>query len=152
MTLEEKIMEDFKDAMRKRDSTRISTLSFMRAQFSYTALEKKKQTLEDQEVIAVVKKLVKQHDDAIEQFRRGNRQDLVEKEEKELAILKTYLPQEMPLEEVERIVKEVISEIGASGMKDMGRVMKEVASRTGGKADGRMVSDTVRKRLSAPSA
>ena len=152
MTLTEQLMNDFKEAMKRKDSLAVSVLSFLRAQVSYAALEKKKDTLDDAECVAVIKKLVKQHQDSITQFTAGARLDLVEKEEKEMAILKSYLPQEMPAEELRKLVDETVAELGASSMKDMGRVMKEMSAKTAGKADARAMSDAVKQRLSRSEA
>lgn len=149
MTLEEKVLGDFKEAMKARDQLRSTALSFLRAQFSYAALEKKKDKLDDNECLQVIKKLIKQRQDSIEQFEKGGRLDLAEKEKKELAILKAYLPEELPVEAVAAIVEESVAACGAQGMKDMGTVMKEVMARTQGKADNKVVSELVRKKLGA---
>ncbi|MCX7927349.1 MAG: GatB/YqeY domain-containing protein [Candidatus Omnitrophica bacterium] len=145
--LEEKILNDFKEAMKAKDSVRVSTLSFLRAALSYAALEKKKKNLDDVEVAAVIQKLIKQRQDSIAQFTAGGRTDLAEKETKELAILKEYLPAQLSEEEINSIIETVIAELGASSLKDMGRVMKEVTTRTAGRADGKLISDLVRKKL-----
>jgi len=150
MTLEEKILNDFKDAMKQKDAVKISTLSFLRGQLGYAALEKKKERLDDADCIAVVKKLIKQHQDSIEQFTAGSRLDLAERETKEMEVLKGYVPAQMPAEEISSVIEEIVAASGASGMKDMGNVMKEVRARTGGRADGKLVSDLVRQRLSRP--
>jgi uncharacterized protein len=146
--LEEKILDDFKNAMKQKDSLKVSTLSFLRGQFGYAALEKKKDKLDDADCISVIKKLMKQRQDSIEQFTAGGRLDLAEKEKKEMEILKSYVPAEMSREDVARIVEEAVAALGASGIKDMGNVMKEVRAKTAGSADGKMVSDLVRERLS----
>jgi uncharacterized protein YqeY len=151
MTLEEKILNDFKEAMKAKNQIKVSTLSFLRAQFSYLALEKKKNSLDDSDCIVAVKKLIKQHQDSIEQFKSGSRQDLADKEAKELEILKVYLPAEMSAGELNKIVDEVIVSIGAVGIKDMGKVIKEVMAKAAGSADGKMVSETVKLKL-APAA
>ncbi len=145
--LEERIMSDYKEALKAKEQLRSQSLSFLRAQLKNSAIEKKADKLQDSDVIVVIKKLIKQRQDSIAQFKKGQREDLVQKEEGELAILKSYLPQELPGEEVAGIVDEVISALGAATMKDMGRVMKEVMAKTGGAADNKMVSDIVRSRL-----
>lgn len=150
MGLTDKLFDDFKDAMRKKDSLRVSVLSFLRAQISYAALEKKKDVLDDQEAVAVIKRLVKQHQDSIEQFTKGGRQDLVDKEVLELDILKGYLPPEMSAEELEKAIEDAVAATGAQGVKDMGKVMKEVMARTAGSADSKTVSDKVKARLLRP--
>lgn len=148
MTLEEKLLNDFKEAMKNKETARVSTLSFLRAQISYAALEKKKKNLDDNECLAVIRRLIKQHQDSIEQFKAGNRQDLVDKEMKELEILKAYLPRELSSDELKKIIGDVIKDISASGIKDMGRVMKEVLAKTKGAADGKLVSELVKESLS----
>jgi len=152
MTLEERLFSDFKEAMKNKESAKVSTLSFLRAQLSYTALEKKKKSLEDGECLAVIRKLIKQHQDSIDQFKAGNRQDLVNKETKELEILKAYLPKELCAEEIKKIVEDVIKETASCGMKDMGKVMKEVLAKSAGAADNKLVSDLVKERLSKAGA
>ncbi|MDD5291753.1 MAG: GatB/YqeY domain-containing protein [Candidatus Omnitrophica bacterium] len=145
--LEDKIFEDFKDAMKKKDALRVSTLSFLRSQLKNVAIDKKKDKLEDSDVITVIKKQIKQRLDSIDNFKAGNRLDLADKEQGELNILKAYLPEELSKEELEKIINEAISSVSAAGMKDMGKVMKEVSSKTAGRADNKLVSDLVRAKL-----
>jgi uncharacterized protein YqeY len=140
-------MEDFKDAMKKKEALRVSTLSFLRSQLKNVAIDKKKDKLEDGDVIVVIKKQIKQRQDSIENFKAGNRLDLAEKEQNELDILKSYLPEELSKEELEKIIGDVVKDTGASSMKDMGRVMKELTPKIAGKADNKLVSELVRKRL-----
>lgn len=147
--LEEKIAGDYREAMKSRDQVKTGVLSFLRSQLKYCAIEAKQEKLEDAMVIGVLKKSIKQRQESIEQFEKGNRMDLVEKEVKELEILKSYLPEELSKEEVARLIEEVISVLGAGTMKDMGRVMKEVQSRTGGRVDNKALSEAVRSRLGA---
>ena len=147
--LEAKILNDYKDAMKRKDALAVSTLSFLRSQLKNVAIEKKKDSLDDSDVIAIIKKQIKQRHDSIENFQSGGRQDLAEKEKKELAILKAYLPEELSNEELEKIVSEVIAATGANGMKAMGQVMKEVLAKVEGRAESKAVSDMVRQKLSA---
>jgi uncharacterized protein YqeY len=147
--LEDKIASDYKESMKARDELRTQTISFLRSELKYYAIDKKAEKLEDADVLVVIKKLIKQRQDSIAQFEKGARMDLAEKEKKELQILKSYMPQEMSVQEITKIVDEVIAAIGAATPKDMGRVMKEVASRTKGCADNKLVSDTVRQKLEA---
>ncbi len=146
--LEEKILNDYKEAMKAKDALKSSILSFLRAQMMNLAIEKKKKALEDAEVYSVIKKLIKQHQDSIEQFKNGGRTELAEKEAKELEILKAYLPPELGLDEMKKIVEEAVSLTSAAGIKDMGKVMKEVNAKVSGRADGKLISDLVRERLS----
>ena len=151
--LEEKILNDYKEAMKNKDTLKSSTLSFLRAQMINAAIEKKKKALDENDAIAIIKKQIKQHRDSIEQFKVGNRQDLVDKESAELKILESYLPKQLSPEEIKRIIEEAITALGAQrDLKDMGRVMKEVMSKIGQLADGKLVSDLVKESLSKPSS
>ena len=150
--LEEKILNDYKEAMKSKDTLKSSVISFLRADMINVAVAKKKSKLEDSEAVAVIKKQIKQRQDSIEQFTKGNRIEMADKEAKELAILKTYLPPELSEEEISKIIEEAVAAAGASEMKDMGKVMKEVTAKVAGQADGKLVSDLVRARLSKPSA
>ncbi|MDP8213252.1 MAG: GatB/YqeY domain-containing protein [Candidatus Zapsychrus exili] len=145
--IEERISKDYVDAMKQRDSLRSSTLNFLRAQIKNVLIDKKAEKLEDVDVIVVIKKQIKQRQDSISQFKDANRDDLVEKETKELNILKTYLPEELPEEEIKTLVTEAIEEVGASSMKDMGRVMKIIAEKVQGRADNKLVSELVKKGI-----
>jgi uncharacterized protein YqeY len=113
-------------------------------------MEKKKKSLEDSDCIVVIKRLIKQHQESIEQFKQGNRQDLVDKETKELEILKSYLPPELSEDEIKKIIEEAVTLTGAQDLKDMGKVMKEVAAKIAGRADNKLVSDLVKERLLKP--
>lgn len=149
--LVEKIFNDYKEAMKARDALKSSVLSFLRADMLSLATAKQKDKLDDVEVVIVIKKQIKQRQDSIEQFSKGGRLDAAEKEKKELEILKSYLPAEMPIEEIKRLIQEAVVATGASGMKDMGRLMKELTEKIAGSADGKTVSDLVRQRLNTPS-
>ncbi|MFC1510099.1 GatB/YqeY domain-containing protein [Candidatus Omnitrophota bacterium] len=147
--LEERIKQDYISAMKSKDKMRSTTLSFLRAQMKNVIIDKKLDSLSDNDIIPILKKQVKQRQDSVEQFGQGGRQDLVEKEQAELDIIKSYLPEEMSSEAVEIIVKEAIAELGASSMKEMGGVMKAVAVKVEGRADNRLISELVKKSLSA---
>ena len=147
--LEEKILNDYKEAMKARDGLRSSALSFLRAQMMNAAIDKKKKSLDDVETISVIKKQIKQRQDSIEQFTKGNRMDLADKEAKELEMLKSYLPPELGEEAIKKVIEEAVEQLGASGMKDMGKVMKEVNAKLAGQADGKLVSELVKLRLAA---
>lgn len=146
--LEEKILNDYKEAMKKKDTIKSSTLSLLRAEIINVAIAKNKKALDDSEAIVVIKKQVKQHQDSIEQFKNGNRLDLADKETKELEVLKSYLPAQLPTEEIRKLIEEAIASTGAKDPKDMGKVMKEVNVKIAGRADGKLVSDLVREKLS----
>ena len=140
-------MADYKESMKARDALRAQTISFLRSEMKYCAIDKKKDKLDDADVVVVLKKLVKQRQDSIAQFEKGQRMDLVAKEKAELEILKSYLPAELSEDELAGIIDEVVASLGASTMKDMGRVMKEVMAKTQGRADSKLTSDLVRKKL-----
>jgi uncharacterized protein len=148
MTVEEKILDDYKEAMKSRDGLKSTALSSLRAKLSYEAIEKKKDRLEDSDCFAVIKRLVKQHQDSIEQFTKGSRLDLAEKEKQEMVVLKAYLPPEMPADEIKQFIEEAVSSTCAQGMKDMGKVIKEVKAKAGDSADGKLISELVKERLS----
>ena len=146
--LEDRITQDYKDAMKSKDAAKSSTLSFLRSQLKYATIEKRAEKLSDEDAIVVIKKQVKQRQDSISQFEKGGRTDLVDKEKHELEILKSYLPQEMPSEELKSIVDKAIHESGAASIKDMGKVMKVLLTQVAGKADNAAVSHLVREQLS----
>jgi hypothetical protein len=145
--LEEKILSDYKEAMKARDAVKSSVLSFLRADMLNVAVAKKKDKLDDPEVVSVIKKQIKQRQDSIEQFTKGDRLEMAEKEKKELEVLKLYLPPEISADEIKKIIEEAIVSVSACGMKDMGKVMKEVNAKVSGQADGKLVSDLVKERL-----
>lgn len=145
--LAEQINKDYIQAMKDKDALRSSTVSFLRAQIKYAMIEKRVETLPDADVVAVIKKQIKQRQDSIDQYEKGGRADLAAKEQQELAILQAYLPPEMSPAELEPLIAAVIAETGAKGMKDMGAVMKAVGAKVEGRADNRMVSELVKKTL-----
>ena len=146
--LEKKIFEDYIHAIKAKDTLKSATLNFLRAQLKNISIDKKVKNLDDSDVVAVIKKQVKQRQDSIEQFEKGDRQDLAQKERQELEILKSYLPPELSTEKIQVVIEQTITETGAVGMKDMGAVMKAVASKLAGQADNKTISDLVKKALS----
>ena len=148
MSLEDKISQDYVQAMKARDTLRSSTLNFLRAQIKNAKIDQRVETIADADVITVIKKQVKQRQDSITQFRAGSREDLAIKEEQELRILQSYLPAAMPLEALKAVVDEAIKSAGAASIKDMGRVMKDVLAKVAGQADSQAVSALVKERLS----
>jgi uncharacterized protein YqeY len=145
--LTEKIESDFKEAMRAKDAARLSTLRMLKSAIQYYKIEKKQEKLTDGDVTAVIKKQIKQRQDSIDGFEKGGRADLVDKEKAELAVLKSYLPEELSQAQTEEIVKAVIAEVGATTRADMGKVMKAVQEKTAGRADNRLVSQIVSAHL-----
>ena len=149
MSLEEQINKDYIQAMKDKATEKSGALSYLRAMIKQVKVDKRLEQVADDEVIAVIKKQIKQRQDSIEQFEKGGRPELAAKENAELVIMKVYLPQEMSAEEITAAIKAVIKESGASSMKDMGSVMKAVRERTGARADGKLVSELVKGELSA---
>ncbi len=143
-----KIMNEIKEAMRSKDSVKLGTLRFLQAAIKNREIEMRPTPITDDEVMAVIKKLVKQRKESIEQYKAGNRQDLVDQEAAELKILETYLPSQMTKEQVEKLVVDVMTALNAKTIKDMGTVMKEVLAKSGGAADNKLVSELVRAKLS----
>ncbi len=146
--LEEKILNDYKQALKSKDKAKASSLNFLRSCLMNRAIALKKKSLQDDEVISVIKRMVRQYQDSIEQFKQGGREDLVAKETQELEILKAYLPPELSSNEIRQIIEEAVNQLKAKSMKDMGRVMKEVMAKVSSRADGKLVSDLVTQRLS----
>lgn|SRR3972149_1839670 len=147
MTLQETIQAHLADAMRSKDSLRLSTLRMMKTAVKNKEIEKMK-ALDEAEVIAVFNTLVKQRKDSIEQFRKGGREELALKEEAEIKVIEEYLPAAASDDDIRRAVEEAVQETGASSMKDMGKVMKAAMARLAGKsADGGRVSQLVKEKL-----
>jgi uncharacterized protein YqeY len=146
MSLKERINEDMKQAMRARDSARLSALRLLLAAIKQREVDERI-SLDDAQVIAVVEKMIKQRRESIAQYEKAQRQDLADAERFELEVLQSYLPQPLSAAEVERIVDEGIQEVGAKSMADMGRVMNVIRPRLAGRADMAQVSALVKARL-----
>ena len=147
MTLKEQLNDAMKQAMKAHDTQRLSAVRMIRAAIQNVEIGKKRE-LDDQGVREVISALVKQRRDSIRLFLEGNRTDLVEKEEAELAILIDFLPAQLDDSAIFELVADVVRETGATSVKDMGRVMKMLTPMTAGRADGKTVSDIVRRQLS----
>jgi hypothetical protein len=145
--LTDRIAADMKDAMRAKNAARLSTLRLLKSAIEYHKIEKKQEPLTDADVTTVIKKQIKQRQDSIESFEKGGRADLVEKEKAELAVLKSYLPEELSQTQIEEVVKATIAELGATTRIDMGKVMKAVQTKVAGRADNRLVSQLVSANL-----
>jgi len=146
MGLREQIDSDIKGAMKSGAKDKVSALRMLSAALKNKQIEKRA-PLTDGEISDTVRSLIKQRKDSIEQFGKGGRQDLVDKETAEVAILEVYLPQQMAREEIEKIVREVIGQTGAQGAKDMGKVMKALVPVLAGRADNKLVSELVKSSL-----
>ncbi|MFH1854217.1 MAG: GatB/YqeY domain-containing protein [Candidatus Omnitrophota bacterium] len=145
--IERRIADDLRNSIKKKDALRTSTLRMIIASIQNLLIEKKAEELKDVDVLKILASQVKQHQDSIESFKKGNRQDLVEKETKELEILKSYMPEEIGEGEIKKIVQKVMSDTGACSKSDFGSVMKAVMQELGGRADGKLVSSMVQKLL-----
>jgi len=146
MSLKEKLQQDWKEALKTGDKFKANIISMARAavlQIEKTDGEK----LDDSRVIDVLSKEIKQRREALVEFEKGNRQDLVDKANKEIEILMSYLPQQLTEDEIKSIISDAVKEIGANSMKDMGKVMKSVTPKTKGRADGSLVSKLVKEFL-----
>lgn len=143
----EKIDSEIKASMLAKDVVKLNTIRMLKSALKYYQIEKKFDAISDQDLITVVQKQIKQHQDSIESYRSAGRNDLLEKEEAELAILKTYLPQALSPEDLESLVKEMIAEVGATSKAQMGQVMKGVMAKAAGRADGKSINAIVMKLL-----
>ena len=150
MTLQQRVDSDLKEAMRAKDTAKLGVLRMLKSALKYAAIAKSgtEAELSDAEVVQVIRKQAKQRQDSIEGFEKGGRAELVDKEKQELAILNTYLPQGMSTEELTKVVRETIAELGATSKAQMGAVMKVLQSKVAGRADGKTLSAEVQKQLS----
>ncbi len=146
MTLKERITDDMKAAMRAKDAERLGAIRMLTAAMKQKEVDERID-LDDAAVVAIVDKLIKQRKDSIEAFQKAGRQDLADKEASELAVLSAYLPARLSPEEIEREVRAIVAEVGASGPGDMGKVMGAVKARLAGKADMGQVSAAVKAAL-----
>ena len=147
MSLKQQIISDLTASMKAQDAQRTSTLRMVKAAFMNREIEKGGE-LDDEEMSKLLRTLVKQRRDSVEQYEKGGRPELAAKETSEIEVIETYLPQAASREEIEAAVAAAISETGATSMKDMGKVMKSVQAALAGKnADGRTVSEIVKTKL-----
>jgi uncharacterized protein YqeY len=147
MELRDQVMSDVKTAMKEKDQAKLNTLRFLQSAIKNREIEVRPNAITADDVLSVLKKLVKQRKESIEQYQAGGRQDLVDAETAELKILEAYLPAQMGRDQIEKLVVEVIAALSAKTVKDMGPVMKEVIARSQGTADNKMVSEVIRAKL-----
>ena len=149
MTLQQRVDSDLKEAMRAKDATKLNVLRMLKSALKYAAIAKSdaEAELSDIEAVQVIRKQAKQRQDSIESFEKGGRTELADKEKEELALLNTYLPQAMSSEELEKVVRETIAELGATSKAQMGAVMKALQAKVGGRADGKTLSSEVARQL-----
>lgn len=146
MALKERLQEDWKQALKAKDKFRADTISLAKAAVLHVEKSGAGQ-IDDDQIIDILAREVKQRREAIVEFEKGNRQDLVDKNNKEIEILLDYLPQQLSKDEIYEIVRVTANEVGANSMKDMGKVMSAVTERTKGRADGKIVSAIVKEHL-----
>ncbi len=146
-SLKERIDVDLKEAMRSRDELGTSVLRMLKSAVKYKEVEPGGHPLEDAGVLAVIQTLIKQRRDSVEQFRAGGRPELADKEEREIVKLQSYLPAQMSADELRAEVRAAIAQVGATGPKDMGAVMKALMPKVSGRAEGKSVSEAVKAEL-----
>ena len=149
MTLQQRVDADLKEAMRAKDATKLNVLRMLKSALKYAAIAKSdaEAELSDAEAVQVIRKQAKQRQDSIESFEKGGRAELADKEKEELAILNTYLPQGITPDELAKLVRETIVELGATSKAQMGAVMKALQAKADGRADGKTLSSEVARQL-----
>jgi uncharacterized protein YqeY len=150
MSLKERIDADYKAAMKERDALRVSVLRLLRSAIHNAEIDRQR-ALTDDEILGVIQSEIRKRRESIEAFQQGGRADLAEREQAELAILETYLPQPLSRAELEALVRETIREVGALSVRDMGKVMAVLMPKVRGRADGREVNELVRQLLEGAS-
>tara|TARA_B110000305_G_scaffold20383_1_gene18733 strand:- start:1492 stop:1938 length:447 start_codon:yes stop_codon:yes gene_type:complete len=148
MSLKETINEDMKNAMRSKDTALLGTIRLLQAAIKQKEVDERIE-LDDSTIIPIIEKMLKQRNDSIDAFKKAERADLVLKEEFEVSVLKGYMPEQMNLSDVQSVIDDVIKEVGASSMKDMGPVMTKVKEKLAGKADMAAVSKIIKAKLAS---
>lgn len=146
MSLKEKLMEDYKDAIKNKDEIKKNTVTLIRAAIKQIEVDKRVE-LEDNDIVDIISKEAKKRKDALAEFEKAGRDDLINQTNSELAIIKEYLPEELSVEELTQIIEDTIKEVGAETMKDMGKVMQAVKTKTAGRADGKTINEIVKAKL-----
>jgi uncharacterized protein YqeY len=147
MSLQERVSQEIKAAMLAKAADRLSALRMLKSAMGYAQIERKTENLSDAEVVAIVQKEVKKRRDSAEQFEKGGRAELAAKEKEEITVLEAFLPKALSAEELEKLVRAAIQELGATSKKDMGPVIKAVQAKAAGSADGKSISTLVGKLL-----
>lgn len=146
MSLKERIDADYKAAMKERNELQVSVLRLLRSAIHNAEIDKRR-ALSDDEILGVIQSEVRKRQESIDAFQQGGRQDLVERERAELAILQSYLPQALTRDELLALIQETVQQVGALSVRDMGKVMGALMPKVRGRADGREVSELVRQTL-----
>ncbi len=147
MSLQQRVNDELKSSMLARQALRTGTLRMLKAALGYAQIEKKTETLSDADVMAMIQREAKKRRDSIEEFEKAGRTEMAANEKAELEVLSEYLPKALSAEELESLIREVITEVGATSKKDMGAVMKAAQSKVDGRADGKSVSALVSRLL-----
>ncbi len=147
MSLQDRLSQEIKSAMLAKDQDRLGALRMLKSAIGYYQIEKKTETLPDSDFIFLVQKEIKKRRDSIDQFEQGGRAELAAKEKQEITVLEAFLPQALPPDELEKLVRDTIAETGATSKKDMGAVIKSVQAKAAGRADGKSISQLVGKLL-----
>ena len=146
MSLKQKLQEDLKSSMKNKETIKKSVITLIRSSIKQYEVDNRVE-LGDAEIVDLIAKQLKQTRDSREEFKKAGREDLVSKAEAEIEVLKEYLPQQLSEEELNKIVISTISEVGATSMKDMGKIMAAIKPKTKGRADGKMINELVKKNL-----
>ena len=147
MTLQERLSDEIKSAMRAKDADRLGTLRLLKSALGYAQIEKKSETTSDADFVALVQKEIKKRRDSIEQYEKGGRPELAAKEKQEIAILEPFLPTALSEGELEQLIRVTIQELAATSKKEMGQVIKAVQAKAAGRAEGKTISGLVGKLL-----
>ena len=145
--LKEKLLQDFKEAMKEKHELKKNTIMMVRAAILQIEKDTQKE-LNDDAILEILAKEIKKRKDSLEDIEKSGREDLIKQVNDEMAIIKAYLPEELSLEELEKIIEEVIAETGATSMKDMGKVMQAAKAKTAGRADNKVINEIVKEKLS----
>jgi uncharacterized protein YqeY len=148
MSLKEKLTEEMKRALKEKDKIRLSTIRLLVDHINKKEIEQGRKELDDGGIFKVISAMVRKGEEAVEQFKQGGRQDLVDLENGQLEILKSFLPEQLSREEIQSLIDEAIQEAEAVDLRDLGKVMKILMPKLSGKADGKTVNEMVRERLS----
>lgn len=144
--MKERLLEDLKLAMKSQDKVKLSVIRMVKAAIQMDEIAKKRE-LTEEEIISILAKQIKTRKESIQEFAKANRNDLVEQNEAEVAILNTYMPKMMDESEIEALIEEVFAKVNPTGVNDIGRVMKEIAPLVKGKADMSLVNSLIKKHL-----
>ncbi len=144
----EKITKDIVEAMKSKDTLRLQTLRMLKGSIDLERINKKLEKVSDEDIVVIIGKQIKSRKESILEFEKGNRQDLIDKTNEEIKILSEYMPEQLTEEEINNIIDEIIKNVNATSIKEMGMVMKEASSKLKGKADMSLVSSIIKSKLS----